>query len=127
MRSTRVVCTVVALLTVLVAATALVTRPAGSGPATATALGKITSIDYADESFTMDLRRSNRLVGMDPLTVQATDGTIIKKCIGDKESVPIPFDEIELGYWARVDGMIIGDELVARRITVDPDNIPPSH
>lgn len=124
MKGRRVVLAAITLIAVLAAATVLVTRPAGSGPATATAIGKITSIDYGDESFVMDLRRANRLVGVDPLTVQATGTTIIKKCIGDKESVPIDFSEIPGDAWVRVDGYMDGDVLVARRIAVDPDNIP---
>ena len=124
MKGRRIVLTITTLLTVLLAATVLITRPAGGGPATATALGNITSIDYGAKSFVIDLRRSNRLVLQDPLTVLAIEATIIKECIGGGESVPIDFEEIDPGDWVRVDGRVEGDQLIARRITVNPDNIP---
>ena len=123
MKGIRIIPAVVVLLALIVAAPISTSGSRADGPEVATALGKITSIDYDEKSFVIDVKKSNRLVDQDPLTVLVPESAIIKECLGGGVSVPIEFGEIELGDWVRLDGAMDGDELIARRISVNPDKL----
>ena len=127
MKGGRAILTFAILLVLLVATPAPAAGLRGGGHGeqeVATAVGEITSIDYHATSFVIAVRRSNKLVESTALVIQAVEGTTIKECV-DGVSEPIDFDEIDEEDWVRVDGMMGGVILVARRITVDPENIRP--
>ena len=84
-------------------------------------VGEVTALDAEAQTITVKVCTANRLikdyVGLE-LTITTNEGTLFLR-FGETECEVIAFEDVEVGAYISVNGHVLNDLFVAKRVTVD--------